>query len=212
MDYEHISMTLDGFIAMLGGYYNIAQLTNLGKVKAIKAMAANHLESKSASYPDVFYFEDINGNSYILNYYKTSGDHDVFIENKAVYSHKYSEMIDELASAGRLNGATRYVLEQSFLWDVEDNYYTVLEKYNLSDFIPRVDESSENVAIWCHYNFAPGFFSDKKNDFIYMGRKVCIYSCYADAKDRCDSLLHGRYNLSPGETKRPTYIITQPLD
>lgn len=211
MDYDHVSITLDTFINKLGNCFNVSQLRKMPQIKALKMLAVNHLESKNSAYPNVYYFEDVDGDNYILNYYKSTGDHDLFIVKPLAYKNLYSSTIDELVEQGKLNGATRYVLEQGFLWDVEDNYYTVLEKYDLSDFIPRARLGSENVAIWVHYNFEPGFFSDKKGHFMYMGKDIAIFSSYKDAKDRCDGLLYGKYPLSAGELARPTYIITNPI-
>lgn len=214
MDYDHISMPLYEFIAKLGHYYNVSQLVSLEQIKAIEMMAANHLESKSAAYPDIYYFDDVYGKAYILNYHKQDGEHDLFVVSDSNYTHAYSENIEDLASEGKLNGATRYVLEQGFLWDVEDNYYTILEKYGLVEFIPRAADNSKDVAIWCHYNFAEGFCTDKKSDFIYMymNRDIAIYANIEDAQERIAGMLHGKYNLSAGEIARPTCIITYPIN
>lgn len=211
MDYECMSISLSDFIEKLGVYFNVNQLKNLNQLEALKMMSESHLEAESDINPDIFHYPEVDGSEYIAIYNKARNESEVFLVSSSEYEHRYSKMIADLERAGRLNGATRYLLEQSFQWDVEQSYYEILTDYHLAIFIPKAESYSEGVAVWCHYHFGDGFDADKKNGFVCCNGEVSIFAHYSEAKAYCSEQLNRQYSLSAGELCRPTYTITYPL-
>lgn len=211
MDYECISISLGDFIEKLGVYFNVNQLKNLNQLEALKMVSESHLEAASEINPDIFHYPKVDGSEYIVIYDKGRDKGEIFLVSSSEYEHQYSKMIADLERAGRLNGATRYLLEQSFQWDVEQNYYEILTDYHLASFIPKAEFYSKEVAVWCHHHFGDGFEADKKNGFVDSDGEVSVFADYSDAKAYCTEQLKQQYSLSPGELCRPMHTITYPL-